>query len=211
MDKYLDKLTEEEEVKNELVETAEPEGFMCRIPSRITSSSGRKFNYLMNLRPFKDVEDELFARANGVHYSAITITYKPQHRDNLDEQGLRHLLVTQFSNLPEIKHYTLFPDVDDAGNFHYHGVVEIRVKDRPKVKRILTERIGFIKIEYITDPVHWCDYCRKDKGFETRKFDKYKNITKNEFIKTKLQEPIYTEEEIVRLLVSDIGRYNTVD
>lgn len=97
--------------------------------------------------------------------SAITITYNQGLRDKYEEDGLRRVLkntigIICFNHLIECR-MILLPDVDEGGNFHYHGVINMRNQDRVKFKRNITRSIGFMKMQCITDVGKWQEYCYK--------------------------------------------------
>lgn len=108
---------------------------------------------------------------NDKGMSAITITYKNDLRMNMEEielkRALKHTIsIICFNHIIPIE-ILLLPDCDEAGNFHYHGVVKIPIKYRPTFKRLITKHIGFMKFDYITKPEGWIEYCKKDIYDET--------------------------------------------
>lgn len=165
--------------------------------SYIISRNGRRSDYLIDLRPWKDIKAEMQERINNISYTAITITFKTSLCNALDEQQLMHMVVV-FLNESSVKHFTLFPDVSPSGQFHYHGVIQIKTKDKPLFKRRITRNIGFVKLDYISDTEGWYKYCRKAKGFCSKEHPE------------PLEEPIYTREELTRLLISDVGRFQQI-
>lgn len=151
--------------------------------------------YLMNFRPYVDVCDELMARCNKSNYTALTVTFKSQLRDNLEEDILQRQLYILLIMMEGVREFTLIPDIDRSGNFHYHGVIRVRTANIPKIKRNITRNIGYCKFEYISDPEGWYKYCMKEEGFKSKEH------------KDPLEKPIYNDTEKVKLLVSSNGRF----
>lgn len=160
--------------------------------------TGGNSTYLMNYRPWGDILDELTSRTNNIKYTAITVTFKTQYRDELEEIQLCRMLYVALKTSVEIRAFTLLPDVDNRGNFHYHGVINIRKADMPKVKKRLTRQVGFVKFDYIGNPEGWIAYVLKEKGF-----------TSKEHIEP-LDEAIFTIGEKQKYLVSDIGKFQEI-
>lgn len=95
---------------------------------------------------------------------AITITYKPRYQ-MCEEDIMRKILI---SNLAWIHNhidisYTLglVPDEDVNGNYHYHGVIVIKMKDIKKFKKYITMFNGYMKTSYIEDTNKWKEYVMK--------------------------------------------------
>ena len=115
---------------------------------------------------YEEVYRQFYGMVNDRSYSSFTVTFNPVIRDSLDELGskrlLKNFLKNVFYEVPADVYTILIPDCDEGGNFHYHGVIKMPIKYRPKFKKIMTKNIGFVKIKYITDPEGWTKYCFKD-------------------------------------------------
>lgn len=125
-----------------------------------------------NLDVFKEYEDFI----NQKDVSAFTVTFKQIHRDHMNESQLRLFLKNAIKSISfrreiPIK-YMLSPDIDAAGNFHYHGAIKIPLKYMPTFKRLMTNAVGFIKISYMTNPKTWKLYTFKDVGFSNGQIEK---------------------------------------
>lgn len=99
--------------------------------------------------------------------TAITITFNQGLRDNCCEDELR-LILHNTINIIKFNYgikadFCLIPDVDEKGNFHYHGVCIMKNEDRPAFKRNITKQIGFMKFSYLSDIEGWRKYCFKEE------------------------------------------------
>lgn len=111
-------------------------------------------------------EAQIFERiVNDKSASAITLTYKPIFRDSFNEEQLRYQMIYTLECLAfnrDIPYeIVLIPDMDNNGNFHYHGVIIIPLKYRAIFKKDITKYIGFMKFDYIKDIEGWKKYCYK--------------------------------------------------
>lgn len=125
---------------------------------------------------------------------AITITYKPRYQ-MIENEEMRKILI---SNLAWIHNHInisfniiLVPDEDINGNFHYHGIIQIKRKDIRKFKKYITMFNGYMKTSYISDTTKWQEYILK-------------SFTGNH---PKCEEQIYTQKEIQELSI----HFETVD
>lgn len=123
---------------------------------------------------------EFDEKVNKRDFSSFTITFRPEIRDNLDELGLCRYLKKTFPLIlhkcPDDVEILLIPDCDEAGNFHYHGLIKMNNKFRPRFKKLMMKNVGFIKMKYITDPEGWKKYCFKDIYTEKDITDLYISI-----------------------------------
>lgn len=102
----------------------------------------------------------------------VTFTFKPMLRDRLSEKELRmklkyaikHAITTCKSKL--LKSYlrmVLIPEYDDVGNFHYHGIVSgLNRMHLCNIRRVVTNMIGFCKIEVPKNIINVYLYITKD-------------------------------------------------
>jgi len=127
------------------------------------------------------IKETLENFVNDKKFSAITMTYNNTMRMNMNELELKIALKNTisticFNHLIPIE-ILLLPDCDEAGNFHYHGVVNLPNKYRPTFKRLITKHIGFMKFDYIREPTGWYDYViKKDKDIYSDDDIKYYSI-----------------------------------
>lgn len=113
----------------------------------------------------RQIDERFDRRCNDKKYSAFTLTFRECLRLNWKERELMTLIHNYLKSWkyhyePKLE-WSLMPDVDTNGNFHYHGVIKIRQASIPKFKRNITQRIGFMKIKYIDNPQRWYNYCYK--------------------------------------------------
>jgi len=123
--------------------------------------SGRDFPYLINPRPPGVLREFAEGVLNDPRAVSITVTFKEELRVLFEERILRDIVHDGLTFFSEIEQFILYPDIDISGNFHYHGVIIMQKKIKPKLKRYFTKHIGFIKIAYITDQKGWYKYMRK--------------------------------------------------
>lgn len=116
--------------------------------------------------PKKDHVQILKDNINSKGFSAVTFTFIQALRDKYSEEELRTYIVrtirTICLNRDIPAEVVLIPDADEAGNFHYHGIISMPIKYRPAFKRLTLKYIGFMKFSYITDTDGWLEYCLKD-------------------------------------------------
>lgn len=134
----------------------------------------------------RDIRDYISARYDETCMIGITITYKPTYQNTMTQQQLRELLDTSLKYRIPFNRYVLIPDCDDRGNYHYHGIIDLSVKERHNFKIFMTKNIGFIKYSYITQLGGWIAYMLKNKP---------------------TQKPIYTPQEISQLYIEHTDYY----
>lgn len=138
---------------------------------------GQSSGYLMELCPPEATPISKFKELiENKKFSAITMTYKPEYQTTFTEEDNRKILKNAIKTI-SFNHdipieIVLLPDCDEGGNFHYHGIVSMPIKYRPRFKKEITKYIGFMKLKYIDNIEKWTNYCFK------------------------VEEPIYTNEEI---------------
>lgn len=108
-----------------------------------------------------ELKDYLNSQYDSTKYVGITITYQPRYQNVLTCSDLQLLLEDTLKTLSPFNTYVLLPDQDKTGNFHYHGCIDLPVKDRHNFKNFMTKNIGFIKFSYITSTPGWVDYMTK--------------------------------------------------
>lgn len=116
--------------------------------------------------PLYDCKKQYDKMAPCPSMSAITFTFKQSLRDCMDEGHLKSYLyktlkVICYNFGCDLFPLLLLPDVDDKGNFHYHGLIQLPLKLIPKFKKQVTKHIGFMKISYLKDIEGWKNYCFK--------------------------------------------------
>lgn len=136
----------------------------------------RDFAYLIKSRSPMALKAYFEDVVESPRTEAITITFKEELRLKFDERRLSSLISDVMEFFP-IEEYIILPDVDLNGNYHFHGILKMLKKDKPKMKRYMTKHVGFIKYSYISEPDGWWDYCRKTKDM------------------------VYTDDDIVQLCV----------
>lgn len=127
----------------------------------------RRFSYLINLRPMEALKQCYDTISLSKTSRAITITFKQEMRDDHEEGYLRDCILKGMSIIG-IKRYILYPDIDNNGNFHYHGIIECPKIMIPKIKRMFNRWYGWTKIEYLSDINGWYQYMRKSNGYKSR-------------------------------------------
>lgn len=144
----------------------------------------RGFSYLMKPRKI----GELTALARQLYNEgglALTVTFKEDLRNTHDEESLRDIMMDVLDLTDCV--YVMFPDIDEKGNYHYHGIVKLRHRERVRIKRLFTKPIGFIKFTLISDIDVWLKYMRKDIGFKSKEHP------------APLKAPILTDLEVEEL------------
>jgi len=144
----------------------------------------RGFSYLMKPREIGELMDlarHIYDRGG----LALTVTFREDLRDTYEEVALRDIMMDVL-DITECQ-YVMMPDIDERGNYHYHGVINLRHRERVRIKRLFTKPIGFIKFSLISDIDAWLKYMRKDKEFKSKEHP------------VPLKEPILTNLEIEEL------------
>jgi len=147
----------------------------------------RRFPDLIKRRTtgeLKGIYDEL----SNKDAFALTITYKRDY-DIYEDEQLRSITKSALDYF-NTKGYIFYPDIDNNGNRHYHGIIKMTLKDFALMKRYFTQEIGFIKKEYLSDIEGWYQYMRKDKGFKSREHP------------NALKHAIYNDEDIELLTLT---------
>lgn len=148
----------------------------------VQEAMSRKIPYLMILRPSGESLEEEYMSMITDKSVAITITFQPKYQF-LPEVRLRDIVTDVLKTLG-IKRAYLYPDLDNNDKFHYHGILDIKKKDRHKVKRLISLHVGYIKFDYIKDEEGWFLYMRKPQGFMSREH------------KVPLTEAVYDDDDI---------------
>lgn len=149
----------------------------------------RRFSNLMKRRPIMEHKKYYDNLIEDPKTQAFTLTFNQQLRDIYDETILRDIAKDIMEFFP-IKKYLLYPDIDLNGNFHYHGVINMLTKDKPKMARYTKLYSGYIKFKYITDPEKWYKYMR---GTE--------DIKDDEKLFNHPKEKIYEDGEITNYIL----------
>lgn len=119
---------------------------------------------------------------NSLKYSAFTLTFREVIRQNWKEAEIQKLTNNfmkswQYDYESKLE-WMLLPDIDEGGNFHYHGVIRIPRVSICKFKRNITKYLGYIKIRGIESPQKWLNYCYKRGEYEDRNVYKGDDIFK---------------------------------
>lgn len=154
----------------------------------ITETKKRSFPDLIKLRPMESHEEHYHDLANTPLTFALTITYQPWNILYDDEQ-MRDIITKAINFFPN-KGYIFYPDIDNGGNRHYHGIISMAIKDYSKLKRYFTLTIGFVKKEYLSNPYGWYTYMRKNIGFKSREHP------------IALTSPIYDGNDLQKLIIT---------
>jgi len=129
-----------------------------------TNPSTEELNIKQKWLIQKDIEFDTLC--NHSKYMAITITFRDVLRRHWKEKELERLVGNTLKSWKYLYYeklaWFLIPDVDNNGNYHYHGVIRITKAMMPKFKRNITASLGFIKFKYIDNPQKWYNYCFKE-------------------------------------------------
>lgn len=147
-----------------------------------------KSHLLDGFMPGEQLYDNLEHMLGELKTVAITITYKQKYQ-MMENEDMRKILISTLAwihNLHNIDIKTiLVPDEDINGNYHYHGVIQIKRKDIRKFKKYITLFNGYMKLRYIEDTTKWQEYIMKSFTGQH----------------VKCPEPIYNKEELQQLSI----------
>lgn len=140
-------------------------------------------------------------KCNDKRYSAFTLTLKNVYREYWKERDIDRLVYNTLNGWGYLYYgkfdFELMPDIDDNGNYHYHGLIRITRQLLPKFKRNITRVLGFIKVVYITTPNDWEDYCYKRNKYKDKNVysesEILERIINKDYIKNKKRSGFNTE------------------
>ncbi len=110
----------------------------------------------------------------------LAITWSPKGDTITPKWSLHYYLYYYFASWHRgLKSFTLYPELNHAGNIHFHGTIQIG--DKVKWYKSLLpalKRKGFVKIKIIDNLDKWTNYIQKDWLANMLIFDINKPITR---------------------------------
>jgi len=96
-------------------------------------------------------EQRVEVKANGLNLEEVRQRY-------LKDCYCLHTALNRCSN-----NYTIYPEFDDKGRLHYHGIVFVHslIAMKLETNPVLQDKLGFICIKYDPDE-KWDQYCEKE-------------------------------------------------